>query len=177
MAESDPELALLERLRAGDASALDPLLERYAPRIYRLVRTITRNDADAEEVVQDVLLTLVQKHQTFEGRSRLGTWIYRIATNAALNKRRGRRAEVEVPIEDWLPTFQADGHRAGVHALLVADWSQDPERTLLSREAGPPSTSSWTGCPSTTGRSSSFATSRSSPMRRRRRRWGNRWLR
>ena len=114
--------------------ALEALAERYGSKIYRLAFGVTRNQADAEEVLQDVLLTLARKGGSFEGRSALGSWIYRITTNAALNKRRGKRLELETPLEDLLPTFKADGHRAGDRAFVLADWSQNPEEELLSGE-------------------------------------------
>jgi len=125
---------LLASLRRGDVGALKALADRYAPTIYRLAFGVTRNQADAEEVLQDVLLTLARKGATFEGRSALGSWIYRVATNAALNKRRGKRRELETPLEELLPTFEADGHRAGDRTYLLADWSQNPEEELLSGE-------------------------------------------
>ena len=129
--ESGADLALVERLRVGDAAALEALMGRYASRVYRLVHGILRNDADAEEVVQDVFLALFQKIHTFEGRSALGSWIYRVATNAALIKRRSRKADREVSLDEQLPTFLPDGHRAGDRAFLWADWSQTPEADLL----------------------------------------------
>src|SRR5713101_5837636 len=106
-----PESTLVDRLRVGDMRALEALMERYASRVFRIARGITRTDADAEEVVQDVFLTLTRKIDSFEGRSALGTWIYRVATNAALLKRRGKRAQLEVSLEENLPTFMQDGHR------------------------------------------------------------------
>lgn len=128
------DLELVERLKRGDAAALEALMERYASRVYRLAHGITRNAADAEEVEQDVFLTLFRKIGTFEGRAALGSWIYRVTANAALIKRRGKRFEVEVPLEDHLPTFKEDGHRDGDRAYVLADWSQSPEEELLSRE-------------------------------------------
>src|SRR5262247_1409444 len=133
--EDETDLALIDRLRAQDASALETVMERYSPRIYRVAFGITRSHGDAEEVVQDVFLTLFRKIDSFEGRAALGTWLYRVAANAALIKRRGKRAEVEVKLEDYLPTFEADGHREGDRALLLADWSRTPEAELLSGEA------------------------------------------
>jgi RNA polymerase sigma factor (sigma-70 family) len=136
-AENVRDLELVARLRTGNPGALDELMGRYASRVFRLARGITRSDADAEEVVQvvqDVFFTLVRKYGTFEGRAALGSWIYRIATNAALNKRRGKRFAAEVPLEDLLPTFKADGHREGDPTFLLADWSQSPEQELLSNE-------------------------------------------
>ena len=129
------ETVLVERLKGGDGSALETLMERYASRVYRVARGITRTDADAEEVVQDVFLTLVRKIDSFEGRSALGTWIYRVTANAALLKRRGKRAELEVSLEEHLPTFKEDGHREGNRSYLLADWSRTPEAELLDGEA------------------------------------------
>jgi RNA polymerase sigma-70 factor (ECF subfamily) len=135
MGEPSPDLALVERLRGGDPTALDELMARYASRVWRLARGVTRNDADAEEVAQDVFLTLTRKGDMFEGRAALGSWIYRITMNTALNKRRGKRAEVEVPLEEMLPAYREDGHRAGDRAYLLIDWSRGPEAELLSAEA------------------------------------------
>ena len=133
--DATSETVLVERLRDGDGAALETLMERYASRVYRVARGITRTDADAEEVVQDVFMTLARKIDSFEGRAALGTWIYRVATNAALLKRRGKRAELEVSLEEHLPSFKEDGHREGPRSYLVADWSQTPEAEVLNGEA------------------------------------------
>jgi RNA polymerase sigma-70 factor (ECF subfamily) len=129
------EVQLIERLRAQDPSALEILMEQYGPRLLRVAFGITRSHGDAEEVVQDVFVTLFRKIDSFEGRAALGTWLYRVAANAALIKRRGKRGELEVKLEDYLPTFKADGHREGDRAFLLADWSRTPEDELLSGEA------------------------------------------
>ena len=128
------ERAVIERLRGGDTVALGTLMDRYAPRLYRLAHGITRNAADAEEVVQDVFLTLFRKIDTFEERAALGSWLYRVATNAALIKRRGRRPDREISLDTQLPSFLPDGHRAGEPTYVNADWSQTPEAELLSQE-------------------------------------------
>jgi RNA polymerase sigma-70 factor (ECF subfamily) len=128
------EVALLERLRAGDTTALEPLMERFASRVYSVAHGITGSAPDAEEVVQDVFLTLCRKAGDFEARAALSTWLYRIAVNAALNKRRGRRAQVETSLEDYLPKYTDDGHREGDRSFLLADWSQMPDEVLLSQE-------------------------------------------
>ena len=131
---TDLETTLIERLRSRDATALETLMEQHAGRVYRVAFGITRSHSDADEVVQDVFLTLFNKIDSFEARAALGSWLYRVATNAALIKNRGKRAKVEVKLEDCLPTFQADGHRAGERSFLLADWSQNPEEDLLSKE-------------------------------------------
>ena len=128
------DLALFDRLRAGDPTALEPLMERFASRVYRVANGICASSADAEEVVQDVFVTLFRKAASFEGRAALGTWLYRIAVNSSLNRRRGKRAKLEEPLEDLLPTYLDDGHRSGDRSFLLADWSQMPDELLLSRE-------------------------------------------
>jgi RNA polymerase sigma-70 factor (ECF subfamily) len=132
---AEAELMMVERLRAGDAEALEALIKCYGARVYRLAYSITRNTGDAEEVVQDVFLNVFRNVGGFQGRAALGTWLYRVTANAALNKRRGKRLEVETSLEAWLPTFKPDGHREGDRAFLLADWSATPESELLAREA------------------------------------------
>jgi len=110
-------------------------MERYASRVFRVARGIARTDADAEEVVQDVFLALARKIGSFEGRAQLSTWIYRVATNAALLKRRGKRVQVEVSLEEHLPSFKEDGHRDGPRDYVLAEWSRTPEAELLDGEA------------------------------------------
>src|SRR5262249_24120370 len=130
----ESEAALLEGLRGGGAAALGVLMERHAARVYRVALGSTRSAADAEEVVQEVFTSLVRAHGGFEGRSALATWLYRVATNAALARRRGKRAQLEVSLEDCLPTFKDDGHREGDRTFLLADWSPGPDEALLSGE-------------------------------------------
>jgi len=130
----DSDLALAQLLRTGSAAGLEGFMQAYAPRVYRLAHGVTRNSADAQEVVQDVFLTVARRIGEFEGRSALSTWIYRITMNTALNKRRGKRSEVEVSLEEHLPRFKEDGHREGDRSFLLADWSRTPEEELLSED-------------------------------------------
>jgi RNA polymerase sigma-70 factor (ECF subfamily) len=127
--------SLLARAATGDADALEALMTRYSARVYRLAYGITRSAGDAEEVVQDVFLQIVNKGAGFEGRAALGSWIYRITTNLSLNKRRGKRRELETSLDELLPTYRPDGHRAGERAFVVADWSAMPDRELLAGES------------------------------------------
>jgi RNA polymerase sigma-70 factor (ECF subfamily) len=121
-ADAAVEIALIQWLRAGDAGALDGLMEAFASRVYRLAYGITRCASDAEEVVQDVFLTLFKKADTFEARSAVWTWIYRITTNAALSKRRsGARRRHEISLDEILPTFHEDGR----YADPIVAWSAE----------------------------------------------------
>jgi len=134
-AMTDPtEGELIDRLRRRDTGALEILMQRHAARVYRVALGVTRSEADAEEVAQDVFLSLFEKIGAFEERAALGTWLYRLATNHALLRRRGKRLELEVSLEDQLPTFNDDGHRAGDRSFLLADWSASAEEGMLSGE-------------------------------------------
>ena len=127
---------LLDKAVAGDAGALEALMTRHAGRVYRLAYGITRNPADAEEVVQDVFLTVVRKHRQLRGAGGArATWMYRVTMNAALNRRRGKRRELEVSLEEHLPHYTEDGHRAGDRSDLLVDWSSTPEERVLSGES------------------------------------------
>ena len=61
--------------------------------------------------------------------------MYRVTMNAALNRRRGKRRELEVSLEEHLPTYTEDGHRAGDRSDLLIDWSSTPEDRALSGES------------------------------------------
>jgi RNA polymerase sigma-70 factor (ECF subfamily) len=126
--------SLVDRLQRRDTAAFETLVADYGDRVYRLAYGITRNSADAEEVAQDVFLAVFRKIDGFEARAALGTWIYRVTTNTALNKRRGKRFESETSLDDLLPAYKEDGHREGDRSFVLADWSALPDQVLLSRE-------------------------------------------
>src|SRR5713101_720516 len=103
---SDPDAVLLAKLRRGDTGAAEALVAAYGDRVYRLAVRITGNASDAEEVVQDALWTVTRKIDTFRGEAALGSWVYRIAANAAYEKlRRGRSRRSEVSWEDLAPVL------------------------------------------------------------------------
>jgi RNA polymerase sigma-70 factor, ECF subfamily len=119
LGESDTDRRLVERLRAGDHSAVSDLALRYSLRIHQLVLRYVRNQEDAEEVVQDVLFKVYQNIEAFRGDSALSSWIYRIAFNAAMSRLRAaksshRGAEV-------LLTEPEGGD--GAQSPDIADWS------------------------------------------------------
>jgi RNA polymerase sigma-70 factor (ECF subfamily) len=82
------EAALLVRLRAGDKAACAECVELHAPALYRLARRLMRDEAEADDVVQETFLSAFKAIGGFEGRSGLRTWLYRIAYNAALMRLR-----------------------------------------------------------------------------------------
>jgi RNA polymerase sigma-70 factor (ECF subfamily) len=127
----DRDAALVEALRRGDSQAMEQLVETYADRAYRLTLRITGSKEDAEEATQDALWTAGRKIHTFKGDSAFGSWLYRIAANAAYMKLRARKAKArEIAIEDVLPVLD-DG---GVHFEPMDDWSPRVEDQALNGE-------------------------------------------
>lgn len=127
MSLSDQDL--VEQIKAGEEAPIEVLLGRYQDKVYRLALSFTKNPADAEEVLQDVFLTVYRKIASFEGRSAFSTWLYRITVNTALMKLRGRGPAQE-SIDEYLPQFTKDGR----HARMVVDFTDGPEKLLLRKE-------------------------------------------
>ena len=85
---SDEEI--LARIRAGDKSACDLCIEKHSPGLYRLALRLLQNEADAEDVVQESFLNAFNAIDSFEGRSSLSTWLYRITYNNVMMRLRKR---------------------------------------------------------------------------------------
>ncbi len=88
MSEPLTEQELLERLQAGDKAACVQCIDMYGTQIYRLALRLMKNEADAEDVVQETFMNAYKSIDRFEGRSGLNTWLYRIAYNAAMMRLR-----------------------------------------------------------------------------------------
>lgn len=125
--EDDAERLLLERIRAGDKSACAQCIERYSPMLYRLALRLTGDASTAEDVVQETFLNAFKAIGSFEGRSSLSTWLYRIAANTALmHVRRVQPLMVsvdEVTTDEDQPVPQA-----------LFDWCCLPERDFETAE-------------------------------------------
>lgn len=98
------ERNLVERARSGDRLAMSRLYEAHARRVYSVVRRLAGDDHLAEDLSQEAWIRAFEKLHLFRGDASFGTWMYRLATNVALNRlrRRGRRPDVEAEAE--LPT-------------------------------------------------------------------------
>jgi RNA polymerase sigma-70 factor (ECF subfamily) len=94
----DDESGLVQRLRAGDETAFAELVERYHQPMVRLALTRVRTRAVAEEVVQDAWVGLLRGIHSFEGRSSLRSWLFRIVVNRAIST--GLRERVHLPVQD-----------------------------------------------------------------------------
>lgn len=100
--------ALAARAAAGDDRAFEAIVTRYEARVFRLACRLT-SDTDAPDVLQETFLQIYRHLPAFRGESHFGTWVYRIATNAALMLRRARARRPAESLEAYLPRFDADG--------------------------------------------------------------------
>lgn len=108
MAETDVELML--RVKVGDRASFAALLQRYrAPLIHYLNRMV-RDQASAEELAQEVFLRVYRARRRYSPDARFTTWLFKIATNLALNRVRDSRAQrgAETPMEELEPSRLGD---------------------------------------------------------------------
>lgn len=121
---------LVAGLLRGEARAVEVLVDRYGGWIHRLASRLLADTRDAEEVTQDVLMTVVQKIGTFKREAAFSSWLYRIAVNATYERLRSRRSRPEVSIEPLLPVFDQEGR----HVAPVLDWSKQVEDPAVADE-------------------------------------------
>lgn len=121
------EQELLAALRRRDATAFSQLFEAYSDRVYRLAVGLLESEVEAEGVVQDTFMRLIERLDQFEGRSKLSTWLYRVAYNLCQDRLRKRKPistlVEEVDDEGTIPT-----------PTILIDWEQLPERCLTAAE-------------------------------------------
>jgi RNA polymerase sigma-70 factor (ECF subfamily) len=141
---SAADLAIVERLRAGDEATFMVLVEQHQASMLRVAQMYVSSRAVAEEVVQEAWLGIVKGLDRFEGRSSLRTWMYRIVANIA--KTRGQKEGRSVPFSSlagegesdtgvdpaWFQN--ADGTFSGAWNAVPDDWSAIPEARILGAE-------------------------------------------
>jgi RNA polymerase sigma-70 factor (ECF subfamily) len=120
------EQELLMTLRHRDADAFTLLFETYSDKIYRLAIGLLEDEAEAEGIVQETFLRFFERLDQFEGRSEVGTWLYRVAYNASIDQLRRHKPLVSMDFID-------DEENLPLPAVF-ADWSQWPERQLSDAE-------------------------------------------
>ena len=100
-----PERELLRQAADGDARAIRTLYDRYAPRVYAVVRRIAADDDLAQDYAQDAWIRAIRALPTFRGDARFSTWLHRIAVNAALQALRKAEARTkrEAPTPEDVP--------------------------------------------------------------------------
>ena len=127
-AESLSDTDLVGLARGRDEAAVRAITKRYNRRLFRIARSILRNDAEAEDVVQETYVRAFTGLDMFRGDAAFGTWITRIAMNEALGRLRRRR-----PTVDW-ETYGENRMPAEIINFPVSAASSDPERMMAQGE-------------------------------------------
>ena len=116
------ETQVLDGLRRGQDWAFELVLRRYGSRMLATARRLLRNDEDARDAVQEAMLSAFRAVGQFAGNAQIGSWLHRIVVNAALMRLRSRKRKPEASIEELLPSYLSDGHRAAsAHDELFPD--------------------------------------------------------
>jgi len=130
VARIDPDRNLVHAAREGDYEAFEQLVARHEQGLYTLAMRILQRSQDAEEVVQETFLSVVEHLKDFREASLFRTWLVRIATNHALRilgKRRGLSMS-------RLEEDGEDDERPMPHPEFVAEWKADPRQISEQRE-------------------------------------------
>lgn len=130
LATDTGDAVLLARLRAGDDMAYEELVRMETKHLLAVARRMLRNEEDAQDAVQQAFLAAFRALPSFNGQSRIGTWLHRIVTNEALMRLRKRGRRHEDSIEDLLPSYLEDGH----HVEQFGDWALPADKRIVRRE-------------------------------------------
>jgi RNA polymerase sigma-70 factor, ECF subfamily len=118
----------LKALQAGDPEEFSRLVDTYSSKIFRLATKMLNQQQDAEDVLQETFLKAYRGLKSFDGRSKISTWLFRIATNEALMVIRKKHPDT-VSIDE--PVETEEGEQEPVQ---IIDWCCLPEEELLSEE-------------------------------------------
>ena len=123
------DATLARRVLGGESAAFELLMRRYNRRLYRVARSMLRNDAEAEDALQDAYLAAYQSLANFRGEASLATWLSRVVVNQCLGRmrRQARRDNI-------VPMVSLGGPDEQEHAAMPSEESHTPDRALLRAE-------------------------------------------
>lgn len=119
----------IDALKRGDREEISRMVALYSPAVYRLANKMVGNEQDAEDVLQETFFKALRSINTFEEKSSLATWIYRIAVNEALMVLRKRKPD---PVE---LDHDRDDDESIETPVEIVDWCCMPERELMDEES------------------------------------------
>ncbi len=123
---------IIQGLKDADSEVIDDFIQQFSRPLFGVILNYTKNPPDAEEILQDTLLRVIRKIDTFREESDIWPWMKRIAINNSimwLRKRRASRGR-EIQVESFTPIFSEDGYLQSP----VFRWSVDPEDVILNAE-------------------------------------------
>lgn len=112
---------LVKKFSKGCLDSFNEIVSRYETKVFNLAMGFTRNIEDAEEVLQDVFVTVYRKIEGFQGKSAFSSWLYRITVNAAFMKLRKRKQNQDVPMDEITPAMEAHWLERGEHNMIGGD--------------------------------------------------------
>lgn len=113
---------LLKHIKRGSQDAFKEVLGRYETKVFNLAMRYTRNPEDAEEILQDVFVTVFKKISSFKGKSAFSSWLYRVTVNAAFMKLRKRKQDHTIPMEELSAPIQKNWlDKGGAHKDSCTD--------------------------------------------------------
>ena len=128
---ADDDLPLVQRARSGDYAAFEALVGRYERRIFTLAMRIVKRQHDAEEVVQQTFLKVIEHLEEFREEARFATWLTRIATNEALALLRKRSTRHALSYSE---SDSEEGYADIPHPKFIAQWGETPHEIAARRE-------------------------------------------
>lgn len=128
----DDDRELVHRAQQGDFEAFESLVGLHEQRVFRLAMRIVRQQQDAEEVVQQTFLSVVEHLAEFREEAKFSTWLARIATNHALLllRKRARNRTVQL-VEDY---GDSEDYQSVPRPDFIANWRETPEHIASQRE-------------------------------------------
>ncbi len=136
------DLALTRRIAAGDRASFELLMRQHNPRLFRVARAILKDDAEAEDALQDAYLSAFRAMHSFAGGSALGTWLTRIVINAALARLQELTDATTIPvfalggIQHWtqvFPCLTRGAHGVAILGAAMQHVDSDETATLLRK--------------------------------------------
>ena len=128
----EPDAELVRRAQGGDLDAFEALTNRHERRVFSLAMRMLQQEQDAEDVTQQTFLSALENLDTFRGEASFATWLFRIATHAALKIIRKRRGLETVSLE--AASEGGDEADAVPHPEFIADWRLSPEQLVQRNE-------------------------------------------
>lgn len=129
---TDEELVELY-MSTTDESVFEEIVNRHSERIYATAMRITRHHHDSEEVLQEVLLLLAKKLDTFKSDAKFSTWLYRVTMNACYGHLRTEmKHDKDISLENYAP-YDNNGSLGG--KVKSKEWSNNPYLILYRKEA------------------------------------------
>ena len=138
MLQKKTDRELVEAMSKGDCEAFMEIVERYSQKVHNLALRLSRNEEDAEEILQDVFVTVHRKISSFEGKSAFSSWLYRITVNTAFMKLRRRKAHQTLSIDDASQSAQEkllndERYVSNAHTLASRDEMQSTLQRAINK--------------------------------------------